>query len=213
MLLAEKLTMAWRCGFLSPDGAELGRINFPGEKSARAVTIVQVIQLTGLHSCVTGLASSNADRPFVSMARSEPLSSLVSGGAKPARAGSPEVWRGTEDSIGIIFLSKEKEAACSWLQQVGRHIKLTSMTDQVRLDWAGDGTLRMLHGNGAFTAETYLYANGQAKAQWVRPHGSLAAGFRQSALGPHVDYMARAASLSGQSWWSGTSARGTYDRR
>lgn len=72
------------------------------------------------------------------------------------------------------------------------------------LVWAGDGTLRMVHGNADFAAESYLYANGSAKAQWVRPRISKMPGNRGSVLARQLAQLDRAGALSGQTRWSGS---------
>ena len=212
VLLAERLTRGVALRLLSPDGVELGRINLPGE----------VFDVGD---------DDSAGNPLMRFALLRDGSGVIERGPTVRVDGSKRTalvarfWGGETRTSWIpgsvgdyrgfdrnhIFV--KGEGGSLFVVAAGGVPYQVDLDDQtVRMDWAGDGTLRMFHGNGAFTAETYLYANGQAKAQWVRPHGSLAAGFRQSALGPHVEYLARAASLSGQSWWSGT-VRASYISR
>jgi hypothetical protein len=204
VLLAEKLTKGVALQFRSPDGAELGRIDLPaevfdvGDDDSSGNPLMRFVLLRDGSGVIER-------RPAVRVDGSE-RTALVTrfwGGETltswiPGTVGD---YRGFDRNH--IFI--QGKGGSLFVTAAGGKPHQVDLDDQtVRLDWAGDGTLRMFHGNGVFTAETYLHANGQAKAQWVRPYRSLAAGFRRSALGPPVENLARAASLSGQSWWSGT---------
>jgi len=204
VLLAEKLTKGVALQLRSADGTELGRIDLPGEKFEEG-------------------DDDSAGNPLIRFALLRDGSGVIERGQTVRVEGSERsaliarFWGGetrTSWIPGTMLDYRGFDRNHIFIQGKGGSLFVTAaggMPHQVDLDdqterlgWAGDGTLRMLHGNGVFTAETYLQANGQAKAQWVRPHRSLAAGFRQSALGPDVENLARAGFLSGQSWWSGT---------
>ncbi|MEJ7746524.1 MAG: hypothetical protein WKF61_07170 [Luteimonas sp.] len=202
-LLADKLANGIALELRSADGSHEGRLVLSGERLATeggdAGPDLARFALLRDGSGVVQLGTS-----FVAKGvKYTPLTTRLWDGRSAITriAGSIRTFKGF-DPTHLYLLTDDDRL---WVTAAGSKPQAVDLHGQTvrKLEWTGDGGLKMLHGNASFVAETKMKADGRATAQWVRPRTSLATGLQDSVMGKPLEKMARADALDGQTQWFG----------